>query len=57
MAIKEDFKRIYLDTCTILPWFENLMQDKPKLETPGFIQFLVDHPEIEKWISSYSMFS
>ncbi len=53
MASKDDLKRVYLDTSVILPFFENLM--KNKTETTGFIEFLIRHPEIEKWISSFTI--
>ncbi|GEM_PF-4580887 len=53
VASKKDLMRVYLDNSTIEPWFESIMAQRP--ETSGFIQFLIDHQEIEKFISSFTV--
>ena len=53
MTNRKDLMKVYLDTNVILPWFENIMSGKN--ETPNVILFLVDHPEIEKYISSFTI--
>lgn len=59
MTTKDDLKHVYLDTSVILPWFQNMLQNKKDskghIEAPKIIQFLVDHPEIEKYISYFTI--
>ena len=59
MASKKDLLRVYLDTCVVEPWFKNMIQskkdDKNQTETPEIIQFLIAHPEIEKYISYFTI--
>jgi len=59
MPSKQDLMRVYLDTCVILPWFQNIITNKKdskgKIEVPKIIQFLVEHPEIEKYISAFTV--
>ncbi len=53
MPGKKDLLKVYLDTSVILPWFENIMANKK--ETPMIIQFLIEHSEIEKYISAFTI--
>ncbi len=53
MVGKKDLMKVYLDTSVILPWFQNIMTENN--ETPMIIRFLVEHPEIEKYISSFTV--
>lgn len=59
MPSRQDLMKVYLDTSVILPWFQNIITNKKdnkgQLETPKIIQFLIDHPEIEKYISAFTV--
>lgn len=59
MPFKQDLMRVYLDTCVILPWFQNIIigkkDNKGQIETPRIIQFLIDHSEIEKYVSAFTV--
>ncbi|MBI4170847.1 MAG: hypothetical protein HY514_04075 [Candidatus Aenigmarchaeota archaeon] len=55
MPSKKDLMRVYLDNSTIEPWFEAILIEGKHMKTPGFIQFLIVHKEIEKFISSFTV--
>ena len=55
MSLKDDLKKVYLDNSTIEPWFEGIMTNNIKLLTSGFINFLIEHKEILKFISTFTV--
>ena len=55
MTLKDDMKRVYLDNSVIEPWFEGIMTGNKQLQTSKFIDFLILHTEIEKFISTFTI--
>ena len=52
---KTGTKRIYLDNSLLIGWFLPYMRGITPKEEPDIIQFLLKHPEIEVFISNFSI--